>query len=99
MQALKINMKSANDTLDFYKTQCPSVTPGCKWGEWSNWGSCDAESSMYLYTTSGKRSRSRPRLVGYGDDCEGEDTETEEGCIEVTKKKYCKCQKMFCFID
>jgi len=78
MKALKINMKSVNAMLDFYKTQCPSVTPGCRWGEWSDWGSCDA----------GKRSRSRPKLVGYEDECEGEDTETEEGCIETVSENW-----------
>ena len=65
-------MKSSQAMVAYYQDHCPGVTPGCKWGEWSDWGSC----------VEGKRSRRRPKLIGEGE-CEGEQTEVQQGCIEV----------------
>jgi len=65
-------MRSTQSMVDYYKAHCPDVTPGCMWGEWSDWGSC----------VEGKRSRRRPKLIGEGETCEGEETEVEEGCVE-----------------
>jgi len=78
MKELNVNLKSAHAMLDFYKAHCPDVTPGCKWGEWSEWGSC----------IEGTRLRRRPKLVGEGNNCEGENTETEEGCIETESENW-----------
>jgi len=73
-----VNLQSAHAMIDFYKAQCPDVIPGCKWGEWTEWGSCVA----------GKKLRRRPKLVAEGNNCEGEDTETEEGCIETESENW-----------
>ena len=72
LEHTKFNLKYVTDMADYYKNHCPGVTPGCKWGDWSPWGAC----------IEGKRVRRRPRLVGEGS-CDGEEMETEEGCVEV----------------
>merc|ERR550519_845914 len=66
------NMQSLQSMVEYYKGHCPGVTPGCQWGEWTDWGSC----------VEGKRSRRRPKLIGEGE-CIGEQTEVEQGCIEA----------------
>jgi len=71
LEHTKFNLKYVTDMADYYKNHCPGVTPGCKWGDWSPWGAC----------IEGKRVRRRPRLVGEGS-CDGEEMETEEGCVE-----------------
>jgi len=67
------NMKSVQSMVDYYKDHCPGVTPGCRWGEWSDWGSC----------VEGRRVRRRPKLIGEGENCVGEETEVEQGCVET----------------
>ena len=66
-------VQNTQEMVSYYQSHCPGVTPGCKWGEWGEWGSC----------VEGMRSRRRPKLIGEGNNCEGEETETEEGCVEV----------------
>jgi N-acetylneuraminic acid mutarotase len=73
VRVLAVNMKSTQSMVEYYKSHCPDVIPGCVWGEWSDWGSCN----------EGKRSRRRPKLIGEGEHCEGVDTEVEEGCVEL----------------
>lgn len=65
--------KNTQAMVSYYQSHCPGVTPGCKWGEWGEWGSC----------VEGKRSRRRPKKIAEGNNCEGEETEIEEGCVEV----------------
>ena len=60
--------------LDFYKTKSPGVEPGCVFDAWGDWGICEA----------GKKTRRRPKLASDGGECEGEETEMEEGCTEVS---------------
>jgi len=67
-----LNLKSTQSMLDFYKTKSPGVEPGCVFDAWGDWGICEA----------GKKTRRRPKLASDGGECEGEETEMEEGCTE-----------------
>eukprot|EP00090_Calanus_glacialis_P005309 TRINITY_DN14118_c0_g1_i3.p1 TRINITY_DN14118_c0_g1~~TRINITY_DN14118_c0_g1_i3.p1 ORF type:complete len:452 (-),score=116.15 TRINITY_DN14118_c0_g1_i3:68-1423(-) len=73
VKGLTMIVQNTQEMVSYYQSHCPGVTPGCKWGEWGEWGSC----------VEGMRSRRRPKLIGEGNNCEGEETETEEGCVEV----------------
>jgi hypothetical protein len=69
-----MNLKSSQSMFEFYKTKNPDVEPGCVFGEWSDWGSCEA----------GKKIRRRAKLASECEECEVDETETEEGCTEVS---------------
>jgi len=78
MARLMANLKTSSDLVDFYRNHCPDASPGCQWGEWSDWSGC----------IEGERTRVRPRLIGEGENCEGDDMEKEMDCVEVHSENW-----------
>jgi len=66
------NLKSSQSMAEFYETNSPSVQPGCVFGDWGEWSTCE----------EGKKIRRRPKLANEDGECAGEEIETEEGCTE-----------------
>jgi len=80
LEECNVNLQSTTSFLDFYKDKHPETAPKFTFGEWREWSSCTGPKNR------GKRIRKRAKVASETEQDEGEDVETEEGCVEYFSK-------------